>query len=53
MVEDVLVVPLLREVEAIASAFDVNADEEVEVAHVLDCELSTEVFDDGVEQSQA
>ena len=49
--EDVLGVPILGEVEACSCALDVDAEEEVEGAHVADSEFCLKKLDDVLEKS--
>jgi len=44
--EDVLGIPVLSEVEAVAGSFDINAEEEAEGARVPNSELGSEPVDD-------
>jgi hypothetical protein len=50
---DLLGIPVLGQIEAVLCAFDVDAEEEVEGAHVSDGELGMKAVDDGAKESGA
>jgi hypothetical protein len=51
--EDVVSILMLAEVESVGGMLNINAEEEVQRAHVADGELGPELIDDGTEKSGA